>query len=279
MRKVFVILMICSMSLLFACSTKKDYLVTIETKHGNIYVILYDETPVHKKNFLELAREGRFDSTAFHRIIKDFMVQGGDVFSKEGIPADEWYTLPAELNKGYIHEKGSIAAARQGDSINPEKRSSGCQFYIIQGRVFDRVELTTDMTKLLGSFQEFLQLERNKSLREQYEALYTEGDFNGINQLALGYKEELESFFNVNLTKKLSKDQLDAYTTIGGTPHLDGEYTVFGRVLQGMEVVDKIAEEETSHQDVPITPIFMTVSVEKLPKDKIAETYGYEYPL
>src|SRR5699024_4839327 len=133
MRSAIVVLMV---SVLFGCSTNKDYLVTIETKHGNIYVILYDETPVHKKNFLQLAREGRYDSTTFYRIIKDFMVQGGDVFTKEEIPAEEWYTLPAELDRGYIHEKGSIAAARQGDSINPEKRSSGCQFYIIQGRVF-----------------------------------------------------------------------------------------------------------------------------------------------
>src|SRR5690554_3187958 len=191
MRNVVVILMICSMSALFSCSTKKDYLVTIETKHGNIYVILYDETPVHKENFLNLAREGRFDSTAFHRIIKGFMVQGGDVFSKEGIPADEWYTLPAELNKGYIHEKGSIAAARQGDSINPEKRSSGCQFYIIHGRVFDKTELTTDMAKLQESFQKFLQLERNKPLRDHYDTLYLSGDYNGINQLALAHKKEL----------------------------------------------------------------------------------------
>ena len=279
MKNAVVVLMICSMSLLSSCSTQKDYLVTIETKHGSIYVILYDETPIHKENFLDLARDGRFDSTVFHRVIKDFMVQGGDVFSKEGIPADEWYTLPAELNKEYIHERGSIAAARQGDSINPGKRSSGSQFYIIQGRVFDRTELTTDMAKLQESFQKFLQLERNKSLRDQYEALYMKGDFDGINQLALGYKDELESFFNVNLTKKLSKDQLNAYTTVGGTPHLDGEYTVFGKVLQGMEVVDKIANEETSHQDVPITPVFMTVTVEKLSKGKIAQTYGYEYPL
>ena len=279
MRNIIVALIICSMSAFYACSAKKDYLVTLETRHGNIYVILYDETPVHKENFLKLAREGRFDSTTFHRIIKDFMVQGGDVFAKEGMAADEWYTLPAELNKGYIHEQGSIAAARQGDAINPDKRSSGCQFYIVQGKVFDRMELTTDMMKLQESFQKFLQLERNKSLKDQYEELYLAGDFGGINQLALGYKEELESFFNVNLTKNLSKEQLEAYTTVGGTPHLDGEYTVFGKVIQGMEVVDKIANEETSHQDVPISPVYMTVSVEKLSKDEIAETYGYEYPL
>src|SRR5690554_2877177 len=191
MKKRVVVLLVCLMGILGACSTDKDYLVTIETKHGNIYVILYDETPVHKENFLELARQGRFDSTTFHRVIKDFMVQGEDVFAKEGIPTEEWYTLPAELNRGYIHEKGSIAAARQGDSINPEKRSSGCQFYIIQGRVFESEELTTDMMKLQESFQKFLQLERNKPLRDHYDTLYLSGDYNGINQLALAHKKEL----------------------------------------------------------------------------------------
>ncbi|MEX0884381.1 MAG: peptidylprolyl isomerase, partial [Cyclobacteriaceae bacterium] len=121
--------------LAMACSTEKDYLVTIETKYGNMYAVLYDETPIHKENFIQLAVEGRFDSTEFHRIIEDFMIQGGDVFGKEGLSREEWYTLPPEFNQDLIHEKGSMAAAREGDNLNPEKRSSGCQFYIVEGRV------------------------------------------------------------------------------------------------------------------------------------------------
>ena len=206
------------------------------------------------------------------------MIQGGDVFGKENISPEEWYTIPAEFNENFIHEKGSIAAARQGDGINPEKRSSGCQFYIVQGKVYDDLELTSDMEPLQESFMKFLQLSSNKSLSEQYSQLYQQGDFNGINQLMLGKKKELEDFFNTNLSKEISPEQLEAYTTVGGTPHLDGEYTVFGKVIQGLEVMEKIAAEATTAQDQPIEEVYMKVSVKEMPKEEISKVYGYKYP-
>ena len=263
----------------FACSSGKDHLITFETRHGNIYAVLYDETPEHKENFIRLAEEERFDSTEFHRIIPGFMIQGGDVFGKEGLPPEEWYTLPAEILPEYIHEKGSIAAARQGDGINPSKRSSGSQFYIIQGVVYDQKELSTDMENLQSTFMKYLQLESNQSLRDQYAELYQKRDYDAIKKLILDKKEELESFFSIGLDKALSSQQVEKYTTVGGTPHLDGEYTVFGKVIKGFDVIDSIAAEETSVQDKPINPVFMKVTVNKLSKKEITKTYGYKYPI
>jgi len=259
------------------CATEKDYLITIETRHGNMYAVLFDDTPRHKQNFIDLAESNRYDSTEFHRVIEDFMIQGGDVFTKENIPKEEHYTVPAEIHEDRIHAKGNIAAARQGDNINPERRSSGTQFYIVQGRVYERDELTTDMKRLQESFMRYTQLESNRDLRENYRQLYEFGDFNGINQLMLSHKEEMERFFNTNLDKKLTQQQIEKYTTVGGTPHLDNAYTVFGRLVEGLDVLDKIAAEETDRSDRPRDPVYMKVRVDKIAKSRITKDYGYEY--
>ncbi|WP_209329582.1 peptidylprolyl isomerase [Lunatimonas salinarum] len=261
-----------------ACSTERDHLVTIETRHGNMYAILYDQTPAHKANFLKLAEEGRFDSTEFHRVINEFMIQGGDVFGLENLPEEEWYTLPAEIHPNLIHEKGSLAAARQGDNINPERRSSGCQFYIVQGKVYDELTLNTDMKKLQEAFMRFLQLESNKPLREKYVSHYQNGEFDSLNALMLSKKVELEQFLNVNLDNEKRPNQLQAYTSVGGTPHLDDGYTVFGKVIKGLDVLDKIASEPTDRMDKPANPVVMKVKVSEINRRKITEEYGYEYP-
>jgi len=276
--KIRHLLALFSLGIWFACSTEKDYLITIETRHGNMHAILFDETPEHKKNFVRLVEEGRFDSTEFHRIISGFMIQGGDVFTKEGIPPEEWYTLPAEFNEALIHEKGNIAAARQGDGINPQKRSSGSQFYVVQGKTYDKLELETDMAKLQETFMKFLQLGSNKPLMDRYTEIYRQGDYEQLTSLMLDSKEQMESFFNINLSKKLRDNQLEAYTTIGGTPHLDDEYTVFGKVIDGIEVIDKIAEEKTGSQDKPLEQVYMKVKVERITKKEISELYDYVYP-
>src|SRR5690606_1925063 len=187
----------------FACSTEKDHLIKIDTRHGDMYAILYDETPEHKKNFIRLVKDGRYDSTMFHRVIKDFMIQGGDVFTKEGVPPEEWYTIPAEINERFIHERGSIAAARQGDGINPTKRSSGSQFYIVQGMVYDELELSTDMRRLQQTFMKYVEVVSNRHLMEEYTRRYQEGDFQGMNKLMLSQRDTMESFFNISLRKKV----------------------------------------------------------------------------
>src|SRR5690606_23177795 len=272
-------LLISMLGIFFACSSEKDHLIKIETRFGDMYAILYDETPAHKENFIRLVEDQRFDSTTFHRVIRDFMIQGGDVFTKEGIPPEEWYTLPAEFNEKYIHERGSIAAARQGDGINPQKRSSGSQFYIVQGVVYKELELTTDMRKLQEAFMKYVQVVSHKSLMDEYTRPYQEGDFKGMNKLMLDNRRDMEAFFSTSFQKAMRPEQLSAYTTIGGTPHLDDEYTVFGKIIQGMEVVEKIAAVETTSQDVPLDPVLMKVTVEEKMKKEIEKEFGYIYPI
>lgn len=265
--------------LAMSCSTEKDYLVTIQTRHGDMYAILYDETPKHKENFIQLAQAGRFDSTEFHRVIPEFMIQGGDVFGKENLPTDQWHTIPAEFNPDLIHEKGSLSAARQGDNINPSKSSSGCQFYIVQGKVYDELTMNTDPRKLQDAFMKYLQLESNKELRNQYTQLFQRQEFDSLNNLMLTLKTDLEKFFSISLDQENKKraNQIETYTTIGGTPHLDDAYTVFGKVIKGLEVLDKIADEKTGPGDKPLNPVIMNVDVVEVNKKKITKEYGYEY--
>ena len=274
MRQLFFIILV---AVSFSCKTEKEYLVKFETSYGDMYAVLFDETPKHKENFVSLAQAGRFDSTDFHRVIKDFMIQGGDVFGKEGLPQEDWYTVPAEIKPGLIHEKGMIAAARMGNNVNPERRSSGSQFYIVQGKVYDRNELVVDMRLLSETFFKYMQLGSNKELMEKYQQLYQAQEFDAINEMMLAAKSDLESFYNINLEKNMTKQQIDAYTTVGGTPHLDNEYTVFGKVIQGLDVMEKIAAVETGPRDKPLDPVYMKVSVSQLPKSKITKEFGYEF--
>ncbi len=262
----------------FSCSGQKDYLVKIKTDKGEIVAVLFDDAPVHKSNFIELASEGRFDSTQFHRVMNQFMVQGGDVFGKEELPPAEWPTLPAEINPKYFHKKGMIAAARQGNAINPERRSNASQFYIVIGKVYEEDELRADMTKLQPAFMQYVQLGSQEELRREYSRLYEAGEYDSLTRLMISKREEIEKSLNLNLSKNLSAEQIEAYTTVGGTPHLDNEYTVFGEVISGLEVAEAISKVETGPRDVPVDPIFMEVKVEKMSRKKIEKEYGYTFP-
>lgn len=262
---------------LFSCASEKDYLIKIQTRHGDMYAVLFDQTPKHKENFISLAKDGRFDSTEFHRVIQNFMVQGGDVFGKEKLPNEEWPTVPAEILPGMIHSKGMIAAARMGNNVNPERKSSGSQFYIVLGQVYKRDELLTDMKLLSETYFKYIQLESNLALKEQYADLYQQQQFDSLNKIMLLQKPALESFYNIKLEKTMTPAQIDAYTTIGGTPHLDNEYTVFGQVIKGMEVAEQISKETTGKNDKPVDPVYMRVTVEEVPKTKITKEFGYQY--
>lgn len=189
-------------------------LVEIQTPFGNLIVELYDDTPQHKQNFLELTRKGFYDNLLFHRVIDGFMVQGGDPQSRDATPnarlgaGGPGYQIPAEMEASHKHIKGALAAARQGDAVNPDKKSSGSQFYIVHGG-----EVSRDQLKMFG--------QRN------------------------------------NITYQ--DDEIKAYEKHGGTPFLDGQYTVFGRVINGLEVIDKIAQAPTGQGDRPVEDITMKI--------------------
>lgn len=263
---------------LTACDKNKDYIVIIHTEFGDMKVLLYDETPLHKKNFLELAKEGRYDSTTWHRIIKGFMVQGGDVSAKEGTPELPEDRVPAEILPGFYHVKGALAAARQGDNVNPEKKSSSTQFYIVHGKPFTKDELTTDQAKLSNGISKLFNMPEYDSLVQEYIALQRAKDYDGLNNFIYKYKGLAEEVTGEEMDMEIDPAKVEAYTKNGGAPHLDGEYTVFGRVVEGLDVVDKIAEVETGRMDKPSKPTYMTMEVEMMRKKDITKLYGYEYP-
>ncbi|MBE0662389.1 MAG: peptidylprolyl isomerase [Bacteroidales bacterium] len=189
--------------------TEKEYVVVIHTDMGDITVKLYNETPLHRDNFIKLVNEGYYNGSIFHRVIRDFMIQGGG--GTTGME-DPGYTVPAEIVSPFYHKKGALSAARKPDQVNPKKESSGSQFYIVQGRQFSKQELDV-MTQRVG--------------------------------------------------KNFTPEQIETYATLGGTPHLDGDYTVFGEVISGLEVVDKIAAVQTAQGDRPVKEIKMRMNLLK----------------
>ena len=197
---------------------KKQAKVLMTTEYGDIKLVLYNETPKHRDNFIKLVSEGFYDSTLFHRVIQNFMIQGGDPESKNAKKEAQLgnggpgYTIPAEFNTGLIHKKGALAAARMGDGVNPNKESSGSQFYIVQGKKYVKDDLVK-MSERTG--------------------------------------------------KNYTEEQYTMYETMGGTPHLDMEYTIFGEVIEGLEVIDKIAEVAKGMGDRPVEDIIITIKVVK----------------
>ena len=236
--------------------------VKITTTLGNITVRLYDETPLHRDNFLKLAKEGFYNGTLFHRVIKDFMIQGGDPDSK-GAPAGKAlgmggpdYTIEAEIKPGLIHKRGALAAARQGDEVNPERRSSGSQFYIVWGQQYKEGQMGQLAKQMkmqaLNTVFNRLATERKAQIME----LRRNRDRAGLQEL----QDELEALAHAEVESQqlgLSELQRQTYTTLGGTPHLDGQYTVFGEVVEGLDVVERIQHAATGRNDRPVEDVAM----------------------
>ncbi len=285
MKRVLFIsfLSICSI-IMTGCAQKKDYVVTIKTKYGDMVAILYDETPKHKENFIKLAKEHYFDSLLFHRVMQGFMIQGGDPESKKAQPGQRLgnggpgYTIPAEINPKYFHEKGAFAAARLSDQQNPSKASSGSQFYIVQGIVSNADELKTDQAKLDQAMGQFFQNPANKPTYDSVIAVYQSNDVKAFQSLLMKLKPRVEKETGIKTDREIDPEKLKAYSTVGGTPRLDGEYTVFGKVIKGLEVIDKIASQPGDQSHRPAEDIRMTVSVEELSRKKIEKLYGYQFP-
>jgi len=256
-----------------ACAKKKEYLVTIKTSYGDMKVVLYNQTPKHKESFLKLAKNGDYDSTTFHRVIKDFMIQGGDVNARPGNKNKTNITIPAEFVDTLIHHKGALAAARQGDNINPNKES-GPQWYIVQGVVYAENDLTTDMQKISQYMRQLMQMPEYADLQEELSRVYYEEGQEAYGKKMIEMKPVLEEKFNTTFEKDFPADRLEVYTTIGGTPHLDDAYTIFGRVIEGLDVLDKIAAAETASMYKPVEDIFITMEVEEIGLRKFKKLYG-----
>lgn len=241
--------------------TGNETLVRLETTMGNITVKLYNETPKHRDNFIKLVKEGTYDNTLFHRVIKNFMIQAGDPQSKTATDTttlgngDVGYTLPAEFNPKFFHKKGALAAARLGDDVNPKKESSGCQFYIVTGRKFSEAQMISMENQLNDARLEnvFNELAR-KHMKEIYK-MRKAGDNDGLLELQDSLETQARAIVAKEPALKFSREQIAAYTTVGGAPHLDGAYTVFGEVTDGMDVVDKIQAVKTNRADRPETDV------------------------
>ena len=240
---------------------EKRTLVKLETTMGNITVALYNETPKHRDNFIKLVKEGVYDSTLFHRVIKQFMIQAGDPDSKNASDTamlgsgDVGYTIPAEFNPKFFHKKGALAAARLGDEVNPNKESSGCQFYIVTGRKFSEAQMISMENQLNDARLEtvFNELAR-KHMKEIYK-MRKAGDNDGLLELQDSLEAQARGIVAKEPALKFSREQIAAYTTVGGAPHLDGAYTVFGEVTEGMDVIDKIQAVKTNRADRPETDV------------------------
>ena len=238
--------------------------VKIETTLGDITVRLYDETPIHRDNFVKLVKEGYYDGTLFHRVIKDFMIQGGDPDSKRA-PAGKMlgvggpdYTLEAEIKNNLYHKRGALAAARQGDEVNPERRSSGSQFYIVWGQVYKENQLNQlgkqiRMQKVQDAFNALA-----KARREEIMQMRRERNRAGLQELQDQLIAEAENKVG---KQGLTDEQMQLYSTVGGTPHLDGQYTVFGEVEEGLNVVEQIQNTATGRADRPTNDIDMRMTI------------------
>lgn len=240
---------------------EKRTLVKLETTMGNITVALYNETPKHRDNFIKLVKEGVYDSTLFHRVIKQFMIQAGDPDSKNASDTamlgsgDVGYTIPAEFNPKFFHKKGVLAAARQGDDVNPEKASSGCQFYIVTGRKFTEPQLLGMENKINEQREEALFDSLARQHMKEIYKMRKAGDNAGLLELQDTLEAQARELADKEEKFRFTPEQIKAYSTIGGAPHLDGSYTVFGEVTEGMEVVDNIEIAKTNRADRPIENI------------------------
>lgn len=240
---------------------EKRTLVKLETTMGNITVALYNETPKHRDNFIKLVKEGVYDSTLFHRVIKQFMIQAGDPDSKNASDTamlgsgDVGYTIPAEFNPKFFHKKGVLAAARQGDDVNPEKASSGCQFYIVTGRKFTEPQLLGMENKINEQREEALFDSLARQHMKEIYKMRKAGDNAGLLELQDTLEAQARELADKEEKFRFTPEQIKAYSTVGGAPHLDGSYTVFGEVTEGMKVVENIEIAKTNRADRPVENI------------------------
>ena len=273
LKRCLAVFICCLLSAPCCFSQDSSRVVLVETAYGNIKIKLYNETPKHRDNFLKLVQNHFYDSLLFHRVINTFMIQGGDPDSKNAKPnvmlgnGEKGYTIPAELSQKIFHKRGVLAGARNSDEVNPEQASSGCQFYIVQGRTWTD-SLLNEQEKRITNMMAY-NLVCRKHLKELTALLNKQNDFQvqgNIDSLR-AVKSTIDKMTAAELPNvkpyKFTPVQREAYKTIGGTPHLDGSYTVFGEVIEGMETVDKIAALPGDRFARPYTDVRMKISIVK----------------
>jgi peptidylprolyl isomerase len=254
------------------CQTFSTETILISTSLGDMKIKLFNETPKHRDNFLKLVKEHFYDSLLFHRVIQDFMIQGGDPDSKHAEPAkllgdgDLNYTIPAEFVPSLCHKKGMLCAARNGDDVNPEKASSACQFYIVQGKIRTDEDLASfekrvNKPVIAKIKEEILNKEENAVLKEMIATAKKEQN----NDSLMVYFKRVNKLIDEEYAKtphySFPEDHRTIYKTLGGTPHLDSQYTIFGEVIEGIDVIDKIAAVGKNKDDRPLLEVRMWVKV------------------
>jgi peptidylprolyl isomerase len=264
MKKSIVVILTTILFISNSCAVPKNKgtLVRFKTTYGDITVMLYPETVKHHDNFVKLVNKGFYNGVLFHRVIADFMIQAGDPDSKNAKAdaflgsGDVGYTIPAEfIYPKYYHKRGALSAARQGDDTNPLKASSGCQFYIVEGKTFsdqglDSIENNNKQKLEMKLFQKIVQTKQDEVNKYRIERNQAK-----LNELRDSVLAVVHNDMAKNTTYKLTENQRKDYKTIGGTPHLDGEYTVFGEVTKGLDIVTKISKTKTGRNDRPVEDI------------------------
>ncbi len=250
-------LMILSFSFCTANKKEKVYFVSIETSLGTMKIRLYNETPLHRDNFLSLIKNKFYDGLTFHRVIDEFMIQAGDPATagpnktrKDSLNIH--YTIPAEFRSTLFHKKGALAAARMGDDVNPDQASSSTQFYIVHGKTFIDEELKQLEERINNMRKQALFF---KNIKEEEEKAFEKDEPLDHANIQLAATLKTEEQLKNYIPYKIPPDHWETYKVIGGTPHLDGSYTVFGAVVEGLDVLDRIAAVPTDNSDRPLTPI------------------------
>lgn len=275
MKHILLTLLIglCLQSTTFAQNETERPKVKLSTTYGDMIIELYNKTPKHRDNFLKLVKNGFYDSLMFHRVIEGFMIQGGDPDSRNAEQGKRLgnggpgYQIPAEFDTTLIHKKGALAAAREGDRVNPAKKSSGSQFYIVQGKVLplqvlNQMENKFNQRKINALINDYLQQPKHASRKKIMDSLQKAQKYEELNDQYREVEQIITSAADYE-PFRFSEIQREAYTTVGGTPHLDGSYTVFGQVIEGLSVIDSIAAQSTDKFDRPVENIRMEMELVK----------------
>lgn len=246
----------------FSTLSDGDTVVLIETSSGEIKVKLYNDTPKHRDNFIKNVKNHMYDGIIFHRVVKNFMIQTGDPSARDvpqGAPAgggDVSWTVPAEIvYPKYFHKYGALAAARENDDVNPEKESSGCQFYIVTGTKWTEAKLMSKENELNDVRQKEYFNQLVKECQNEVAELRKKKDTAKLLELQDSLERKSEEMLQTNPAMKITPEQIKIYSTIGGMPHLDNNYTVFGEVIEGMDIVEAISNVRTDRRNRPVDDI------------------------